>query len=274
MPTPEWVKEASRQKRTRTCEICGASFLVRSTDRVGRTCSRPCLSKYVSNMKAGTKQSAETIAKRVEAIKAVRADPERNAQWNAAARDAIVRWHQDPKNAAAFARRSSERMKRRHQDPEFQKRRDERSSRTMKANWERMRDRFIEAAVERSVRDQELGLGLWSAEAVGRKNEASQWILKKANEALRLETDYNATYAEVQARLRREMPYDGPQDGSEYMDYLQKLGRAVVMSPECREIADSFLSEAIPRFGKAWQERKSRAAQGIEARSDKTPKAA
>jgi len=211
----------------------------------------------MANLRTGTKQTAETKAKRSQSLRRTRADPERNASWIAAANAGIAKWHADPANALAHATRASDRMRKRHADPEWQKVRDERSSRTMKATWEKHRARFIAMSAERYVRQLETGTGINSPEAIGRKNAAAKWIMKKAQEAMHAETDYDATYAEVQARLRREMPYDGPQDGSEYMDYLQKLGRAVVSSAECREISDTFMSKAIPHFAKQYRERKA-----------------
>jgi len=150
-------------------------------------------------------------------------------------------------------------MKRRHADPEWQKVRDKRSSATMKTTWETRREQFTVQAAERYLRHEEAGTGINSPDAKRRKAIAVQWIMKKAQEAFHAETEYNAVYAEVQARLRREMPYDGPQEGSDYMDYLQMLGRAVTCSPECRTIADTFLSEAISRFAKAWNARRDSA---------------
>ena len=91
--------------------------------------------------------------------------------------------------------------------------------------------------------------------------ETSKIILKRAHQELRAETDYCAVFAEVQEMLRRELPYDGPKEGSDYADYLQKLGRATVAHPRCQEIVSSYMSEAIPRIS-----RDVRTAQGIEAR--------
>ena len=248
------IRKRSAENRRKHCVVCQQEFVARQITI--KTCSAACRSEHQGNLKRGVAQSAETVAKRSAAMKAVRADPVKNAEWNAAAQAALVRYRADPANAEKISKRSSEHMARLHQDPEFQARRDERSSRTMKANWEKHRDLYLEKAYERSAQDQANGTGIWSEDAIARKNAASKWIMKKSAEAMRLETDYNEVYATVQARLRAEMPYDGPQDGSEYMDYLQRLGTAVVSSPECREIADRFMSEAIPRFAKAWRERK------------------
>jgi hypothetical protein len=253
MPTPERIKAASREKRQRVCVICGASFMVASADRVGRTCSRPCMVKRMSQAKKGRKQSPETCAKRSQALREKWAnDPEGRARLNEASAERMRQWRADPVNAQACAERASERMKRRHADPEWQKVRDERSARTMKATWLKHREHLIAVAVERYAS----GVGINSPEARARKAAACKWIFTKAQEALHTETDYNAVYAEVQARLRQEMPYDGPQEGSDYMEYLGKLGRETVNSPECRTLADTFMSEAIPRFAAEWNKRK------------------
>lgn len=253
MPTPERIKAASREKRQRVCVICGTHFMVRAVGRVGKSCSAPCLSELRARLKRGTKQSAETVAKRSNSLKAVRSDPERNAKWTDAATQGLRRWHADPANAEAFATLSSERMKRRHTDPEWQKVRDARSSRTLKAVWETHREQFIAASIDRYAR----GIGLNSEEANAKRDEAHRWIMKKAQEALHTETDYNLVFADAQARLRREMPYDGPLEGSDYMEYLGKIGRATASSPECRQLSDTFMSEALPRFAAEWRRRKA-----------------
>ena len=108
-------------------------------------------------------------------------------------------------------------------------------------------------AVERYVQ----GIGISSDGAMANKATANRWILKQAQAALHAETSFNAIYADVQARLRLEMPYDGPLDSSDYHDYLSKLGSAVTHHPEIRAIADAFMSEAIPRFAEEWRRLKS-----------------
>lgn len=250
------MTKRSQAKLHRTCVICGTRFIASSKRPNQKTCSKECLLKLMSRNSKGRKASAETRAKQSASIKVAYSDPVRSAKWKAAARDGIKRWHSDPDNAALAARRSSERMKERHQDPEFQKRRDERSSRVMKENWERYRDRFMEAATERYLRHRENGEGIWSEDSIERKAVAAKWIMKKAQEALHAETPIDEKMSELQYRLRLEMPYDGPQDGSEYADYCQKLCRAILAHPEYRAIADPFMSEAIPRFAEEWQRRK------------------
>jgi hypothetical protein len=244
MPT----REESRKKRERICVICGAQFLVAKTDRKGASCSRPCLSKMLRQRQLGKKASEETKAKRSVAVKTVRNDPERKAEWDAAIRAGIMKHLADPNNRAAASARSSAHMRKMHTDPEFQKRRDERSSNVMKAVWVNHREKLTQLAVERYAR----GEACNSEE--GRHNSAiaAKWIMKKAQEALRVETDYNERYAEIQARLRREMPYDGPLDSSDYYDYLRKLGKAVTSHPELRKLSDAFIREAIPRFSAEW----------------------
>lgn len=161
-------------------------------------------------------------------------------------------WLSDPVNAAAASARSSARMKALHQDPQFQVRRNERSARTMRANWEKHRDLYIAQASERYIN----GIGLNSDEANAKRSAAAAWIMKRAQAALHTETNYDAVYADVQARLRREMPYDGPKNESDYYDYLKNLGKATVSHPECRSIADHFMAEAIPRFSAQWRNRR------------------
>lgn len=254
MPTPEWVKEASRKKRQRTCVICNTEFLVRSVDRKGATCSKPCRSELNRRYRLGVKQSEETKAKRRATLKAIRNDPERKPKWDAASREGLRKYMADPANRAAMSARSSAHMHRMHADPEFQKRRSERSSRTMKETWIKHREKFTQIAIDRYAR----GEGVNSEEGKANKVRAAKWIMQKAQEALHTETDFDERYAEIQAQLRREMPYDGPLGTSDYYDYLKKLGVAVASHPVLREIADAFMSEAIPRFSKLWATKKGK----------------
>ncbi len=252
MPTPDHIRQASLAKRRRVCVVCGATFHVKSADRIGRACSPEHLRVHRSRIAEGRTQSIETRRKRSESLRNARADPERNARWTAAAAEGSRRWHADDDNATAFAQSSSERMKRRHADPDWQKVRDERSSRTMKANWDKHRDAYVRAACDRYAR----GVGINTAESERRKVLAARWIMKHAQDALHTETDYDEVFARVQRQLRTETPYHEATHG-DYQDYSRALGTRVANSPECREIADGFLSEAIPRFAAEWKAAKT-----------------
>lgn len=253
MPTPDWIKQAALAKRQRICVICGAHFVVPKNDRPGKTCSAGCLSALRADNSSGRNQRPETVAKRAATLKAIRADPARNEAWKKNAAAGLAKWLAAPANAEALARRSSERMKQRHTDPEFQKRRNERSSRVMKENWQQHHDKFAAMAGERYAESEAAGTGINSAEAKARKALAAKWIMTKAQEALHTETDYNAAYADVQARLRREFPYDGPSEAADYYEYCQMIGRLTANHPELRAIADPFMSAAIPRFAAEWR---------------------
>lgn len=204
------------------------------------------------------KHSAETNAKLAASLKAwAEANPEAARKKKEAMVAGRRKWLSNPENAAKMAKAASERMKRRHQDPEFQKRRNERSSRTMKKTWETKRDVMMDAAHKRYAAMAENETGICSKESIAKKNAASKWIMKKAKEALRTETDYNDVFNRTMARLREEMPYDGPQTSSDYIDYLRQLGVATTSSRECREIADRFMSEAIVRFSAEYRKRQA-----------------
>jgi hypothetical protein len=243
-------QEAARQ---RDCIICGASFTLRKAGSPAKTCSETCRSELQASVQSGRKHSPETIAKRAAAVKAALADPEVRKRQTEATRAARARWLANPDNAARFAHEASERMKRRHADPEWQTVRDARSSRVMKGNWEKHRDAFTAISVERYAR----GEGIASEEAKARKAVASKWIMKRAQEALHAETDYNLVYAEVQAELRNAHPYDPNTD--DYYEYCKKLGTLVVSDPRCMSIANSFLATAIPHYAAEWQKRKATA---------------
>ena len=247
-------------RKLRECTVCLKPYEVAKAGRKGVACSPECLSEHIRRRQLGRDQSPEAKAKRSAAMKERWADPAFAQRQAEAAREAMARWHADPVNAAAFAQRSSDRMKRRHQEPEFQARRNERSRRVMKDNWRKYRDEWTAAAAERYERMAAEGTGLRSDEAEAKKVAAAKWILKQANAAMREETNYNEVYAEVQARIRAEQPFNGPEE--DYFDYLKWLGHEVVTSAECREIAETYLSAAIPRFSAQWRRHK---AQGIEA---------
>jgi hypothetical protein len=248
MPSDRTDVQEAPQSRRRICQVCGKEFVVAKSSHVGRSCSKEHASILLSAAAKGRVQSEETKLKRAASIRAIRADPERNAAWTAAAAAGLGKWHENPENAARFSERSSARMKKRHADPEWQAVRNERSSRTMKRNWEKHRDAYVAAAVERYAS----GGGLADESVIERKIEGARWIMTKAQAALRSETSYEETFARVQARLRDEDPYAGSSD-ADYADYLQELGRRTTADAECREIADPFLSAAIPRIAAEWR---------------------
>lgn len=252
MGQPAHIREASRLKRLRRCTICGAEFLVRDTCRKGLACSKPCLSEHLRRRKLGTTQSEETKAKRSVSLRAVRSDPERNAAWAANAAAGVRKWHEHPDNAEKAAQEMSSRMRLLHQDPEFQARRNERSSRVMTENWKKYRDQYVSAAIKRYEREATDGTGINCGAKAQRKVEACKWIMKKAKEALHNETAIDQMFTSVQARLRVEMPFRGQSESEDYYEYLKILGKAVVEDPEYRALADTFMSQAIPRFAAEW----------------------
>ena len=254
MPAPQWIRERALKARQRTCVICGTEFVVKKSSHAGKTCSVPCRKKLMSQNAKARRASPEQRAKLSLTMKEKYKDPAYAKRHKDATRSAQKKWHADPENAAAFAKRSSDRMKQRHADPEWQKVRNERSSRVMKENWEKYRDTFTQHSAERYQQMLKTGSGLLSEEAEERKRAAAKWIMKRANDALHEETDYNEVYARVQARIRAEQPFDGEGD---YYTYCRWLGREVVNSPECRQVADEYMSEAIPRFSALWRERKA-----------------
>lgn len=252
MPTPERIKLASLAKRKRICTVCGAHFIVAKADRKGAACGPVCLSEVQRRNRLGKKATVETKAKMSASQKAFMAANPAIAKRRVDIGRAALKhlWAED---AEALARASSERMKARHKDPDFQQRRDERSSRVMKDNWKKHRELFVQQSKDRY----KSGItGLNEGEAADKRDAASKWIMKKAQEALHTETDFDDVFTAEHNRLRREMPYDGPKEGSDYMEYLGKLARAVNASPKVRAIADTFMREAIPRFAEEWQAQK------------------
>lgn len=250
------MRAATLEKCKRVCTTCGAGFMVKRASTEGINCV-DCRRAVMAKVNIGRKDSDETKAKRIASIKAAyAANPDRRARQIAAAAAALKAWYADPENAAAAAKRSSDRMKRRHQDPQFQQRRNARSSRVMKANWVKHRDLFIQQASDRYARHLADGTGINSDESKAKKAIASRWILKKANDAMHAETDYDIVFGEVLERMRRQRPYDGPLEHSDYYEYCKIIGTAVTSSPECRAIADPFMSKAIPRFAAEYRQTK------------------
>lgn len=252
MPTPDHIRQKSIEKRKRVCRICGKEFLVRSADRVGAACSKPCLSEVNRNNFLGRKHSAETRAKMSKGQRLwMEANPEAAAKRAARGRESLLAWNETEEKA----RISSERMKQRHRDPEFQKRRDVRSSQTMKRTWAVRHEHMLKLALDNAKKQQEAGTGIFSEESEQRKRRAAKWIMSKANEALSVETEFTEVMSRMQKHYRAEFPFPG--GGQEdYFEYIREIDRMVLHSPEVRELVDNFMSEAVPRFSEEWQKDK------------------
>ena len=96
-------------------------------------------------------------------------------------------------------------------------------------------------------------MGICSDEVKVRNANAAKWVMKKARAAMEAETDFIALWTDTLERLRRETPYDGPSDCSDYFDYQRRIGKAMLSDPALREIQDSFMKHAIPRFYAEWR---------------------
>lgn len=252
MPTPDHIRQKSIEKRKRVCRICGKEFLVRSADRVGAACSKPCLSEVNRNNALGRKHSAETRAKMSKGQRLwMEANPEAAAKRAAQGRESLLAWNATEEKA----RIASERMKCLHQDPKFQKRRDARSSQTLKRTWAARREHMLKLTLDRSKKQQEAGTGIFSEESEQRKRRAAKWILSRAHEALCNETEFTTVMSRMQKHFRAEFPFLGG-DQEDYFEYLKEIDRMVLHSPEVRELVDSFMSEAVPRFSKEWRDGK------------------
>ena len=252
MPTPQWIKERSLEARLRTCVICENEFFAKKSSHVGKTCSTECLKALMVKNATGRKASAETRAKMRASHKLLNKDQEYKKRRMSAAIKGIRNWHADPKNAEKFSKIASERMKKFHQDPEYLKRKSERSSRVMKETWSKHRELFISQAIERYERMKKNGTGILSEDAKKASAKANKWIMRNAMDALHNETNYNEVYAQVQARLRKEVPFI---PGNDYYEYLRWLGMEVTQSHECREIADAFIPQALSKFAKEWRDK-------------------
>lgn len=251
-----WVAEKNRRRRERTCVQCGEAFLLAKAGKDRKVCSKACLRSLVSAARTGLKQSAETIALRKASIEARYAIPENAAKRRATNQATMAKLWADPEFAAASSVASSERMIRRHTDPEFLARKSVRSSCVMKQNWKLHRENYVRLGVERYARDLDAGLGLNSETAKRRKLEACTWIMTEAQAALHCETQYNELFRLAMERNRNEHPFNGQIPSDDYYDYCRMIGTMTVNAPECRDMADSFMSKAIPRFAAIWQANK------------------
>lgn len=115
---------------------------------------------------------------------------------------------------------------------------------------------YIAGALARYHAMQENGTGICSDEVRALTADAAKWVMKKAAQALRLDAYFIELWTETQHRLRREMPYDGPQGTADYFDYLQKLGRALLADPAIKRMQSEFMKDAIPRFYAEWTRRR------------------
>lgn len=248
----------------RPCAQCGAEFLAKKSSKTGQLklyCGKVCQGaskRGKPNGQRGKKrgpQSPELIAKRAAAIKLASAKPEVKARRSVAMKAAIARAMADPEKRAARSAASSAWMTSLHQDPEFQARRNVRSSRVMKANWQdpKIREVLMAHAAEQG------GRHLQTPQAIAKKTAANRWILKNVLAERGAATNYNEKFAETLERVRREMPYDGPQEHSDYQEYCSRVSHIVGMDPHLRRIHDEFVKEAIPRWAALWQERKKAA---------------
>lgn len=232
--------------RERTCVVCAAPFI---SKKERATCSKKCLAETRRACASGRKHTPETRNRRSAALKVAWSSPAAS-NWRDAIGAGVRNWHSKPENARAAAHRASERMRLRHADPNWQRVRDERSSRVMLDNWRRHRERFVRQSVERYRQMVEGGWGLCSEDAKTKRRDFAKRLMKIAQAELRACTEIDEKMSELHHRLRREMPYDGPQTESDYLDYLQKLCRAITTHPEYREMADAFMAEAIPRIAR------------------------
>lgn len=114
-------------------------------------------------------------------------------------------------------------------------------------------DEYRTGAFERYARMLETETGICAPEIRLATAYRAKWIMKKAQEELHCNTDFNVLFADVQYQLRLEMPYDGPLGCADYFDYCRKLGVAVTRDPRIRALADSFMSEALSRLSAQWK---------------------
>ncbi len=253
MPTPQWIRDRSLERRKRTCQICGTEFYAKNASMIGATCSKPCFIERNRRIRIGHKHTDETKAKMAASQAAFRkANPAADAARQAKCAAKLRAFTQTPE----FAAMSSERMKKRHADPDWQPIRDARSSQVMRANWLKHRDSYTAAIRERYDRYLAIDRGIGSTEAERRKREAAKWIMKRAQADLHADTEFDELWVEVLAEKRALHPYDGPLGTADYHEYCKRIGKLVTQDQRIRELADRFMAKAIPRAAAAWQDMK------------------
>lgn len=155
---------------------------------------------------------------------------------------AFAGWRQDMRAAA------SERMKARHKDP------------AKKAFWEETRSKVLQGVRRKwTQEDYRIDMaaraswryaektGMFNVEGVEAARAGSASVLREANRELFADQAYQDLWYRLQSRYRAEHPYDGPQSGTPYLEYLSQLGTAVATAPEFRAYCDDFMARAIPR---------------------------
>jgi len=237
-----------RKRETRNCAACGRAFETRA-DSKARSCSIAC-----SNTLRPPVSDATRAKRSASLVRSWASLQDREGRGRAIAAGINAKLASDPEARSRLSSRMSAWMHSLHQDPAFCAERSKRSSRVLKKLWED--PAFRAAKTEEARARYEAGIGISDPESILKQRAAGKWIYKRCHEEMIAATDYAVTYARIQARIRMEKPYDGPQSHSDYQDYLRKLGQEVVSDPELRAIQDAFMREAIPRWANEWQLRK------------------
>lgn len=241
-------QKAARLSAPRACTKCGASFTVKRTGSTKRFCSTDCAA---ATRPAPSEAATEARSRSMKAYWVSLDGGAREAR-GCKIRDSLERKRrEDPEFARAETERGRLLMRRLQENPEIRRRTRDGAAGAMRELW---RDPATRAAFTQQARDRyAAGKGFASPEAKLKTAARSKWIFKRAWRELMADTEYGDLYRDTQERLRREKPYDGPKEGSDYMEYLAKLGRAVVNDPPMRALFNRFMSEALPRLSDEWR---------------------
>lgn len=233
------------KKRQRVCVCCGAQFLAVEARSPAKHCSKDCRYGRVANLESRKRVCVECGA---EFVGPPPSKPQKYCsspcRGKAQSRERTG-WKQTTQTIEKRRAKTLANLA----DPEFR-------SRWLKsvcdgmAKWMDNPDNAHSLSAKRSAN---LKAYYQDAERSAERRSMSSWVMKAAGKALRTETNYPELFAAAQARLRAEHPFNGQIPSDDYYEYCRMLGTLTVNSPECRALADSFMSDAIPRFTAEWQ---------------------
>ncbi len=236
------------KKRQRVCVCCGAQFLSVEARSPAKHCSKDCRYGRAANLESRKRVCVECGA---EFVGPPPSKPQKYCsspcRGKAQSRERTG-WKQTTQTIEKRRAKTLANLA----DPEFR-------SRWLKsvcdgmAKWMDNPDNAHSLSAKRSAN---LKAYYQDAERSAERRSMSSWVMKAAGKALRTETNYPELFAAAQARLRAEHPFNGQIPSDDYYEYCRMLGTLTVNSPECRALADSFMSDAIPRFTAEWQSKK------------------
>lgn len=244
-----FTPEQRLRKRQRVCVSCGAEFLAVSAKSPAKHCSKDCRYERAIHMERRKRVCIECGNEFV--------GPPPSVPQNYCSTP--CRMKAQSRNRTGWKQTTETIEKRRAStlanlaDPEY-KARWLKSVRDGMAKWMENPDNAASFSATRSAT---VKAYYQDTERSAAHRAMMSWIMKAAAKALRTETNYVELFTEALARLRGEHPFNGQIPSEDYYEYCRMIGTMVVNSPECRTLADSFMTTALPRFTAEWQAAKA-----------------